>query len=118
MQTMIGHNNNEADNDKTQLMMQTFIYCMHSRQNNDETDIDETTLHYSMQFIQTMIGHNNELTDNDRTQLMMQSFIYSVHSRQNNDKTDNFRQRMIRQTKLDSFMRIQTMIGQNYMYRH
>ena len=45
---MIGHNNNEADNDKTQLMMQTTIYCMHSRQNNDETDIDETTLYYSM----------------------------------------------------------------------
>ena len=66
MQTMIGHNNNEADNDKTQLMMQTTIYCMHSRQNNDETDIDETTLHYSMQFIQTMIGHNNDVTDNDK----------------------------------------------------
>ena len=48
VQTMIGHNNNEADNDKTQLMMQTTIYCMHARQNNDETHIDETTLHYSM----------------------------------------------------------------------
>ena len=71
-----------------------------------------------MLFIQTMIGHNNELTDNDRTQLMMQTFIYSVHSRQNHDKTDNLRQTMIRQTKLDSFMRIQTMIEQNCMYRH
>ena len=65
-----------------------------------------------------MIGHNNELTDNDRTQLMMQTFMYSVHSRQNNDKTDHFRQTMIRQTKLDSFLRIQTMIGQNCMYIH
>ena len=65
-----------------------------------------------------MIGHNNELTDNDRIQLMMQTFIYSVHSRQNYDKTDTLRQTMIRQTKLDSFMRIPTMIGQNCMYRH
>ena len=48
----------------------------------------------------------------------MQTFVYSVHSRQNNDKTDNLRQTMIRQTKLDSFLRIQTLIGQNCMYRH
>ena len=71
-----------------------------------------------MLLIQTMIGHSNEFTEYDRKQLMMQTFINSVHSRQNNDKTDNLRQTMTRQTKLDSFMRIQTMIGQNYMYRY
>ena len=85
---MIGHNNELTDNDRTQLMMQTFIYSVHSRQNNSKTDIHKTTLHYQMLFVQTMIGHNNNEADNDKTQLMMQTTIYCMHSRQNNDETD------------------------------
>ena len=45
--------------------MQTTIYCVYSRQNNDETKIDEITLHYSMYIIWTMIGHKNDVTDNN-----------------------------------------------------
>ena len=57
---MIGHNNELTDNDRTQLMMQTFIYSVHPRQNNDKTD----------NFRQTMIrqyNHETVKTDKDKT---------------------------------------------------